>query len=199
MQRQDDLRQAAQAGFEYCGFIFHPASPRFVKPEIVAGLETWQMKRVGVFVKNSIEEILAIMKTGRLDYAQLHGDFAPQDASRIGAEKIIKVLWPDRYQTSGNFEEECQKWHMACAYFLLDAGHAEGGSGKTVRAEYLSGTRIPKPWFLAGGLNAANLAEKLSTYSPDGVDVNSGVEDQPGHKNHSQLTTFAALCKGRNK
>lgn len=187
LTRQEDLDLAGRLGAQWCGFIFHPQSPRYIAPERAAQLESGSMLRVGVFVKQEAEEIRHVMKAARLDLAQLHGSQTPECALAIGAERVIRVIWPDRYTHRALLHAALQKHARACAYYLLDAGTAGGGSGRRLEWQDLSGLRPPRPWLLAGGLSADNVRQALSCCAPKGVDFNSGVEDAPGLKNERKL------------
>ncbi|MBT9450655.1 phosphoribosylanthranilate isomerase [Akkermansia glycaniphila] len=174
-------------GVRFCGFIFHPRSPRSVSVERAARLKTTGMKRVGIFVEQGSEEIVAAMEKAQLDYAQLHGNQDEACARAIGPERVIRVLWPQRYASMEALQEDIDRFADSCAYFLLDAGTAGGGSGKTLPVDSLSGLRFPRPWILAGGLNAENLSEMLGKCHPDGIDLNSGIEFAPGLKSPVKL------------
>lgn len=180
MTRQEDINCAMSLGYDFCGFIFHPRSPRHIAPERAARLETGPMRRVGVFVDQTGSRIVEIMRIARLDYAQLHGAQTEADTDRIGAESVIRVLWPDRYPAVTGLEEEAAK--MRCAFFLLDAGKSGGGSGQALAWSDLATLALPAPWFLAGGLDCDNIRAALARCSPDGLDFNSGLELAPGQK-----------------
>ncbi|MFR4417055.1 MAG: hypothetical protein ACLT8E_06540 [Akkermansia sp.] len=70
--RQSDLSTAMGMGAHFCGFIFHPGSPRYIAPPRAAALDSALIRRVGVFVNQNAEEIMDIMKTPGW-IAQLHG------------------------------------------------------------------------------------------------------------------------------
>lgn len=65
--RQSDLSTAMGMGAHFCGFIFHPGSPRYIAPPRAAALDSALIRRVGVFVNQNAEEIMDIMKTARLN------------------------------------------------------------------------------------------------------------------------------------
>lgn len=194
LTRQEDLELASRLGVQFCGFIFHPKSPRFMAPEQVARLESGPMLRAGVFVEQEAEEIRHIMKVARLDLAQLHGRQSLECALAVGAERVIRVIWPDRHAHRAVLHAELQKHAQACAYYLLDAGTAGGGSGRRLEWQDLSGLRPPRPWLLAGGLNAGNVPQALRWCAPEGVDFNSGIEDAPGLKNEQKLRAAVAAA-----
>ena len=144
-----------------------------------------------VFVNQNAEEIMDIMKTARLEFAQLHGAHSLDCARRIGPEKVIRVLWPDRYESVDALQREMELWADSCAWFLLDAGTQGGGHGVSLDWTSLASLSSPRPWFLAGGLSSASLNRALEQCSPDGIDLNSGVEAIPGQKSPQKL--LAAL------
>ena len=73
-------------------------------------------------------------------------------------------------------------------FALLDAGTSGGGHGVSLDFTSLASLDPPAPWWLAGGLGPDNLREALSSCSPFGVDLNSGVESSPGVKDKDKLT-----------
>ena len=185
--RQSDLSTAMGMGAHFCGFIFHPGSPRYIAPSRAAALDSALIRRVGVFVNQNAEEIMDIMKTARLEFAQLHGAHSLDCARRIGPEKVIRVLWPDRYESVDALQREMELWADSYAWFLLDAG----GHGVSLDWSSLASLSSPRPWFLAGGLSSASLNRALEQCSPDGIDLNSGVEAILGQKSPQKL--LAAL------
>lgn len=185
--REEQALWAAEAGADFCGFIFHPQSPRNVAPKWVAKVPTGKMKRVGVFVKQEAKEILEIMAEARLDYAQLHGEQSVDCALAIGRDKVIRVLWPERFTHRAQLYAKLLSFAESSAYYLLDAGEKGGGSGRSLDWADLAGLDLPHPWFLAGGLKASNVLAAVAESKPDGVDFNSGLEDQPGVKSQSKI------------
>jgi len=188
---QSDLSTAMGMGAHFCGFIFHPESPRYIAPERAAALDSALIRRVGVFVNQNAEEIMDIMKTARLEFAQLHGEQTLDCARRIGPEKVIRVLWPDRYESMNVLQKEIELWADSCSWFLLDAGSRGGGHGVSLDWRALASLKFSRPWFLAGGLSSVSLNKALEQCSPNGVDLNSGVEAIPGLKSPQKL--LAAL------
>ena len=201
LTRQQDADAAARLGAAFCGFIFHAASPRSLTPQKAAAIGTAGMARVGVFVEQGAEEILAIMEEARLDYAQLHGAqlHGAQSracAERIGASRVIRVLWPERYAGRQELEADMAAHAPACAWFLLEAGRGGGGSGRPQDWGRLAGLRSPRPWLLAGGLSPLNVASAVAACRPDGLDFNSGVEVAPGKKSPELLAAALAAASG---
>jgi len=164
--RVSDAEVCASLGVGFCGFVFHPESPRFVTAEQAARIPTAGMKRVGVFTTHDVGEILEAMDVARLDYAQLHAKQSAACAEAVGAERVIRVC----------FEIPTQPYNAA--FLLFDKPF----DWRTLRRH-----NVPQPYFIAGGLNAENIREAVSCGAPVGVDLNSGVEVAPGEKDAARL------------
>lgn len=176
-------------GAQFIGFIFHKGSPRSITPERAAAIRSRFSKRVGVFVRQDAEEILSIVERARLDMVQLHGRQTVEDALRIGPQRVIRVLWPESCAHVAELQEQIDAWAPYCSYYLLDAGKrgCAGGHGRALDVSEFDKLHFPHPWILAGGLCAENLQSILACCSPDGVDLNSGVEIAPGLKDPSRI------------
>ena len=157
MREQAELDCAAALGVDLCGFIFAPQSPRAVTPEQAAALDSGDMLRVGVFVTDDMRFIEETVRAARLDRIQLHGDQSMTCADRLsrtlGAERLIRVLWPERYPDLAALEETMNRHAASTGMFLLDAGMSGGGSGKRIGSERLR----PSPG-MAGFVSAARAA-----------------------------------------
>lgn len=195
LRRQEDVTLAARLGATHCGFVFHAGSPRCMDAVTVSRLESGDMVRVGVFTGQDSDEIARIMRLARLDMAQLHADQSVDCARQLGAERVVRVLWPQRYGDTAALEVAAGQYADSCALYLLDAGRSGGGSGHTLAWETLGGLRLPHPWLLAGGMSPANFRQALTACRPDGVDCNSGVEDAPGQKDARAMTDMARLVE----
>lgn len=184
LARQEDCDTARQLGADFCGFVFHPASPRYVLPEKAARLATGPVARVGVFTGSDAAWIRAAVKIARLDYVQLHGDQPEALAKAVGAP-LIRVLWPARHADIAALNDYAR--NFSAEYYLLDAGESGGGHGKSLDFARLAALRLPSPWLLAGGLNADNIPAALAVCAPGGIDVNSGAESAPGRKDAAKM------------
>lgn len=154
-------------------------------------LDTHGMKRVGVFVEQTAEEIDVIVRDARLDYIQLHGGQGAGFAAMFSAERIIRVLWPNRYASQAELQADIDAFAPTCGMYLLDAGM---GSGIMLDWVSLRGLSFPHPWMLSGGLGPENVNEALALCQPGGIDVNSRLEVIPGRKDPERLEQlFRAL------
>ncbi len=227
--RREDARLCAEAGADLLGFIFHPGSPRFVRPDFPASLgpdDLGQARKVGVFVRQSAEEVCHVMDEAGLDYAQLHGGQGPEFCRAVGPERVIKVFWPERCASLAELEADMARF-PDCALFLLDAGTSGGGHGRNLDCAALADLHSPRPWLLAGGLGPDNLIQAIQACAPAkvenaramngqrvgrapgdganaagaslaGIDLNSGLESAPGVKDSEKVRTAIAACRRSN-
>jgi phosphoribosylanthranilate isomerase len=204
LTRASDVLLCLELRFRCTGFIFVPGSPRRISPEQAAALPAGNALRVGVFAGQAADEVLRVMRTARLDLAQLHGDEDENFCRTVGPERVIKVLWPQRFaaahpddpgETAGRLYAECLRFAPVCSLFLFDAGLSGGGGGKSLRRDDLRSFRPPRPWMPAGGLAPGNLKSVFAACSPWAVDLNSGVEERPGLKDAEKLKAAAAALR----
>lgn len=197
LTREEDVKQCLDLGVDLLGYIFEKRSPRCIDPETVAAFPGRQVCRVGVFVRHSLQEIQFVRQTAGLDLIQLHGDYSPAQCEALDPETVVKVFWPERYAGPEDMGRELERFAPCCRYFLFDGGQAGGGHGRTLRSAWLARLDVPRPWFLAGGLCAENVQNFLQECKPDGLDMNSGVENRPGVKNSEKLKLSVRTIRRR--
>jgi phosphoribosylanthranilate isomerase len=190
----EDGLAAASAGADVLGFVFHPASPRYVTPAraqaIIASLPP-ALCTVGVFVNLPASEVLQIAEMCGLDFIQLHGSETPEYCRRFPSERLIKAL---------SFRSE-EEFAAAADYpvraFLVDAHDPVrfGGTGRTCDWDLAGRFAARHPLVLAGGLNADNLVAALESVNPLAVDLSSGVETAPGKKDHGKVRAVIAVVR----
>jgi phosphoribosylanthranilate isomerase len=199
LTRQKDVNACRELGAHWAGFIFHPESKRHIHPERAASLETGGLVRVGVLVRQDLDEALDLMRRCRLDLVQLHGDQDPAFCRRMGPEKVVRTFWPQRYEAEKDLQQELDRYAPCCGWFLLDAGLSGGGHGRRIETEWLGrGLRLERPWLLAGGLGPESIGAGL-TLRPDGVDLNSGVEAAPGVKDRRAIAKTLSTLQGETE
>ncbi len=186
LTREQDVHLCCELGVDFMGFIFHESSPRNADRDFVARASCPNAAKVGVFVRQSPDEIRDIMERCNLDFAQLHGGQSPDDCREVGADRVIKVLWPERYDSPAELQMEIDRFAPACAFLLFDAGSSGGGHGRTIDFTNLQQVEIKTNWFLAGGLDPNNV-EPILQQEPTVLDINSGVESAPGIKDATKL------------
>ncbi|MGI0491039.1 phosphoribosylanthranilate isomerase [Alkalinema pantanalense CENA528] len=177
----------AAVGAHSLGFICVPASPRYVTPQQIRAVgaalpET--VVRVGVFMNEAIEAIVEIVQVAGLTSIQLHGNESTEDCDRL-RELLpeVELIKAFRIRTIDDLDYT-QLYEPHVDWLLLDAYHPTlgGGTGKTLDWQTLQAFRPGKPWLLAGGLTPQNVCEALQWIHPQGIDLSSGVENQPGDK-----------------
>lgn len=193
LTRAADVQLCCELGADMAGFIFHPESPRFVGPFFPETVPCAGLSKVGVFVRQEPPVIREIMDECGLDLAQLHGGHDEAQCDAVGPERVIKVLWPARFESAKALQAELDRFAPYCRYFLFDSGTSGGGHGETIELDILQQVDIPKDWFLAGGLSPDNVQGMVERCAPCGVDVNSGVESAPGMKDETRLRTLFSI------
>jgi len=200
LTRQEDATLCQKMKVDLAGFIFHPKSPRCIDPAAAAKIDTGPLMRVGVFVEQSVKEVLSVMDQARLHLAQLHGGQDPDFCARVGKTRVMRVFWPARYGSRQELEKELIRFVPCSRFFLFDGGGYGGGHGQPWNYSLLKGLETYKTWFLAGGLGPGRIKDALASCDPCGLDLNSGVESAPGIKDEDKLEkALAELClaKGR--
>lgn len=189
--RLDDARFCAAEGVDYLGFVFFEDSPRCIEPGEVGEIVAWVHgpRTVGVFVDENPERINAIVEMAGLDMVQLHGRESPEDCVAVHAP-VIKSIPVSIMTGVSDVEAAVKRYRDFADYIMLDTaiGNAHGGTGKVFDWSVATGVASKQETFLAGGLNANNLAVAARTVRPFALDVSSGVERSPGVKDFDLLS-----------
>jgi phosphoribosylanthranilate isomerase len=183
-------------GVHFIGFIFYPSSKRYalsnLSLEDIAAFKPATAKKVGVFVNETIENVLDTARKAGLDMVQLHGD---EDASYCAtieaAFTVIKV-----FRVSKTIPDFALFDNVA-SYYLFDTDSVlYGGTGQHFNWEIIKKTSFNKPFFLSGGIGINDVQGiqvlKAATAGKDliAVDLNSKFETSPGNKNIELIKTF---------
>ncbi|SMO49354.1 phosphoribosylanthranilate isomerase [Solitalea koreensis] len=202
MKHAENIVQVAALVPDYLGFIFYPKSPRyFDKLELLKAVPAG-VKKVAVFVNAKLEDVMEIVADHDFDAVQLHGkenaDYCNQ--LRSPGVEVIKSFGVDK-----DFDfAQLKKYQSACDYFLFDTKTVDhGGSGETFDWSILKQYDNKKPFFLSGGINAANIEEivqlKVSGLNIYGIDFNSKLETEPGLKDFNKVSAvFSEMQKAEN-
>jgi phosphoribosylanthranilate isomerase len=192
MTRLEDAQEAARLGAWAIGLIHHRPSPRFCEPE--AATEIGQALRrklevVGVFVNSSLDEVATAAEAESLTMLQLHGDEGAsfcREAARRSGLPVIKAIRVRSHADVAGAEA------YRTAYHLFDAHRSgtPGGTGESFDWELLAERRSEIPMLLSGGLDPQNVAEAIALTRPFAVDVVTGVEAEPGIKDHAKMAAF---------
>ena len=191
-------------GVNYIGFIFYPASKRYVLNKLtleqIKNLQMPGVLKVGVFVNEPMENVIATADAAGLDMVQLHGDetsnYCKEMANHYPVIKAFRISETDdvAYKISEYLEE--------VDYLLFDtASSVYGGSGISFDWTKLASAAIQKPYFLSGGIGPDDVSKITSFVTSDAtgnciaVDVNSKFETAPGQKNIQLLQSFIPTIK----
>jgi phosphoribosylanthranilate isomerase len=207
----DDALAAMEAEADYLGLIFVSASPRSVSEAEAQAIvdaarrQDRPVKLVGVFQNALPAEMGRIIGTLGLDFAQLHGDESLKICEALSVpvikaltiqpgmlpEAVIRLLECYAPSTGSNIRS-----------VLLDTPKTAGATAHAwVRVadlllhESVQARLQTMPYFLAGGLAPETVGQVVERFSPDGVDVASGVESAPGRKDHDKLRAFCRAVR----
>jgi len=189
LTRRADVEAAIKAGAKYLGFIFYDKSPRYVTPEQVKEISRDLpdgVKKVGVFVNASIEDIQQIVGFCSLDVVQLHGDESPEFALQLKGIEVWKAL------SLRNTADMKRAENYPADAVLVDAMTAEqrGGTGQLCDWSLAAELSSIRSVILAGGISPLNIKEAIAQVKPVIIDVNSGVESAPGIKDKNKLANI---------
>jgi phosphoribosylanthranilate isomerase len=201
-----DAVAAADAGADAIGLNFFRKSRRFVQPEIAARIATVlppRIARVGVFVNHAANEIQEVLDQLELDMIQLHGDEPASILTELPSGiRVVRACrcGPDGFEMLQSFLTASESIGRLPSGLLIDASTAEdfGGTGQLADWNFMARHRSAfggVPLILAGGLTPENVAEAIATVRPDGVDVASGVERQPGVKDGLLVKAFVEQAR----
>jgi phosphoribosylanthranilate isomerase len=189
---EEDALCAAECGATAVGFIFYPASPRYIVPEkaelIIKKLPV-EIIKVGVFVNETSAEVKRISELCNMDFIQLHGDESVEYCRNFLPETIIKAVNLENESDLANI----RKYDVAA--LLVDSRHAGlyGGTGKKANWDLALRVKSKIPLILSGGLNEDNVKEALEKVAPQALDFNSGVEIRPGQKDHKKIARILEI------
>ncbi|MEJ2035048.1 MAG: phosphoribosylanthranilate isomerase [Maritimibacter sp.] len=193
----ETVAAAVEAGAGYIGFVFFPKSPRNVSIEAAAELAADippGVAKVALVVNPDNETLDAITARVPLDMLQLHGAESPARVAEIRARYGLPVM--KAVGISGPEDLAKLEDYMPVAdQILVDAkppkgGDLPGGMGVPFDWQLIAGRHWQKPWMLAGGLNAQNIALALRLTGAKQVDLSSGVESAPGVKDEALIRAF---------
>ena len=188
----------ARAGADIIGLVFYPNSPRHVEPSramaVVSALPA-HIPAWGVFVNEHPDFIMETVRACGLKGVQLHGH---EPAGLITALKnqqltVTKAVFASRSPGLDTIDTV----YAAADFFLVECGQGNlpGGNAKTWDYRQVRKTAREHPVILAGGLSCDNIEQALAEADPTGVDVSSGVESSPGHKNIDQVAELIRRVK----
>lgn len=191
-----NVAQVGQLPINYMGFIFYPPSARFVGEDFnedVPKSVPRTVKKIGVFVNASTEDVLQNARRYNLDGVQLHGTEDPRICEQIKCQglTIIKTFGID-----DNFDfAKVKQYYNACDYLLFDTkSPIHGGTGIKFNWAILRGYDNKLPIFLSGGIAIDDIPsiKEMSWLNIHSLDINSKFELQPGLKDVEKVRAFVS-------
>ena len=183
---------AIASGASFVGFVHHAASPRHIALEQMGALIAHTNKRiktVAVLVAPDDRLLQRVMQTAAPDYVQVHAVLSPPRIAEIKSRCGVGVITAISVDAQSN-ANSAQSLAAPSDYILYDAKHP--GSGNAFDWGLLKPMPHQKPWFLAGGLTIANVAEAIRITAAPMVDVSSGIESSRGKKSEEMIAAFNA-------
>lgn len=199
-----DVEAAAAAGAAYAGFVFFPPSPRHLTPAAAreAALAAPPgLVKVALTVDADDAALDAIAEVVPVDMWQLHGAETPARVAEVRARYGLPVMKAWGVGEAADLAG-LTDMSLAADQILVDAKAPKGaalpgGNGLAFDWRLVAGRHWLRPWMLAGGLTAANVAEAVARTGARQVDVSSGVETAPGVKDAGLMRAFVAAAQGR--
>ena len=149
------------------------------------------IKTVGVFVNETVDDLVTIANEANLDAVQLHGDEDETFIQSLKERTNVEVWKAIQIRTAADTE----KWIDSSAEMLLfDAYHKDerGGTGEVF--DWSSLDAFERPFMLAGGIDSTNVARAIRTVRPYGIDISSGIETNCV-KDDEKITAFTKIVK----
>jgi phosphoribosylanthranilate isomerase len=212
MTNLEDALTAVEAGADAVGFVFYEKSPRNISVDAareIVGKLPERVDKIGVFVNEAPEKVLAVADEAGLTAVQFHGDeYQNPEMYAIDRRAFlcipaawVAVTWRKRSKAIGSF----MAFPRNLGAIMLDSGTSEqrGGTGQPfdwqeARA-WVSAMSQLHPVVIAGGLSSDNVGTAIRILKPWGVDVASGVEARPGKKDPEKVRAFVNAVRDADR
>ena len=205
----ENFKEIAAVEPDYVGFIFYPKSKRFVEDESVFEVFP-NAEKVGVFVNESIENILEKVEQYKLDVVQLHGDETADFCEELINQKHQRLLTDENFldfkiwkavgiKSIEDFQQ-LTTYQQVVDSFVFDTKSVDyGGTGRKFDWQLLTNYQLSTPFLLSGGiqLEDAFLLKNFQHPQCIGFDINSGFEVEPGIKKIEEVKQFIDTIDGR--
>ena len=193
LTRPEDIQIANELKPEFIGFAFWEKSKRNVSRETAQKLKKAllpEIKAVGVFVNEEVLVVAGLLNDGIIDVVQLHGT---EDGEYIGrlrelapGKEIIRAVQIKGKESLEELKAMPADEVLLPDYYLLDSGT---GTRRAFNWDLIKSIEIPRPFFLAGGLDPDNVSTAIDYVKPMAVDVSSGIETD-GVKDPDKMRAF---------
>lgn len=194
----DDAAEAVRLGAWAIGLIHYDKSPRACRPaEAVRIAAAFRRKCevVGVFVNPELEEVAKAVEDASLSMVQLNGAEGPAFCAEVARRTGVKVIKAIHVASAADVHG-AEAFRTDFHLFDRRGKGLWGGTGQSFDWGLLREHRSEVPAILAGGLRPENVATAISIAHPYAVDVASGVEAEPGRKDHAAMTAFFEAVAG---
>lgn len=201
LTKLDQIQELISLKVDFLGFIFYEKSPRYVLNHLnlkeISKIP--HAGKVGVFVNETIENVIDFSVKANLNFIQLHGDEDDHYIANLKNNlpnqiKMIKVIRIGN-QTLKELQKNVNQQASNINYLLFDTdSKAFGGTGKTFDWKILNEVEIPSPYFLSGGISLENVPQiPMLNTQPFSLDINSKFELKPGIKDLEKIKEFIKL------
>lgn len=150
-----------------------------------------EIKTVGVFVNETLDNLVSIATEANLDVVQLHGDEDEAFIQSLKERTNVEVWKAVQIRSAADAEA----WIDSSADMLLfDAYHKDerGGTGEVFDWSCLD--EFERPFMLAGGIDSTNVARAIRRVRPYGIDISSGIETE-GVKDNEKIKAFTNIVR----
>ena len=202
ISKVETIPAVVEAKPDYMGLVFAPSKRQVtveqakilieeLHKQCINHYDTKVVKTVGVFVNETLDNLVRIADTANLDAVQLHGDEDEAFIQSLKERTNVEVWKAVQIRSAADVE----KWIDSSADMLLfDAYHKDerGGTGEVF--DWSSLDAFERPFMLAGGIDSTNVARAIRTVRPYGIDISSGIETN-GVKDDEKITAFTKIVK----
>ena len=200
ISKVETIPAVVEAKPDYMGLVFAPSKRQVtvdqakilveeLHKQCINHYDTKVVKTVGVFVNETLDNLVRIADTANLDAVQLHGDEDETFIQSLKERTNVEVWKAIQIRTAADIE----KWIDSSADMLLfDAYHKDerGGTGEVF--DWSSLDAFERPFMLAGGIDSTNVARAIRTVRPYGIDISSGIETN-GVKDDEKIKAFTKI------
>lgn len=192
MRDPENIRNLLKLSPDFIGFILFPGSKRYVGDDycLPTGIPQ-SVKKVGVFVNATMQDVFSWKNRLSLDAVQLHGDESPEYCMELHRMRFT-IIKSFNIGDDFNFAR-LENYIPWCNYFLFDTKSEErGGSGKKFDWKLLKAYMYDTPFFLSGGIGHedASSIRNIKGLPIMAIDINSRFEDSPAVKNIKKIQFF---------
>lgn len=202
LSTEESVDAALAAGADMVGFVFFPASPRFISVEraaSLAGRARGRAEIVTLTVDMDDAGLSKIVETVKPDWLQFHGKESPTRVAEAKKHFGVRVMKAIGVREQADLTA-AEAYREVADRLLLDAKPPKGavlpgGNGAPFDWRILQNFDPGMTWLLAGGIGANNVAEAVAVSRAPGIDVSSGVESAPGRKDPALIRALLAAAR----